>query len=184
MKGEAGDSRTLKSSSAAAAPETGGSAKGDFGPPQGEPVKPTLTSPPQVPPACGHAVVLAGGLHHRECWISMCARCGAERPMSHRVAAAALLLAVAAVMAAEPDVAQQPALDDTRWTLPRAEPDDVRQLAAVLGIQYRQLANREFNHATILTLLDSDGHVAARATQLSKPDPAFIAALRRALILN
>src|SRR6188768_1398867 len=29
---------------------TGGSLKGDFGPPQGEPIKAVLTSPPQVPP--------------------------------------------------------------------------------------------------------------------------------------
>lgn len=30
--------------------DTGGSLKGDFGPPQGEPIKAVLTSPPQVPP--------------------------------------------------------------------------------------------------------------------------------------
>lgn len=35
---------------AAAAPTTGGSAKGDFGPPQGEPIHAVLTSPPHVPP--------------------------------------------------------------------------------------------------------------------------------------
>lgn len=36
---------------AAAAPaDTGGSLKGDFGPPQGEPIKAILTSPPEVPP--------------------------------------------------------------------------------------------------------------------------------------
>jgi nitrite reductase (NO-forming) len=29
---------------------TGGSRKGDFGPPQGEPIKAVLTSPPKVPP--------------------------------------------------------------------------------------------------------------------------------------
>jgi nitrite reductase (NO-forming) len=32
---------------------TGGSMKGDLGPPQGEPVKAVLTSPPEVPPATG-----------------------------------------------------------------------------------------------------------------------------------
>jgi nitrite reductase (NO-forming) len=32
---------------------TGGSRKGDFGPPQGEPVKAVLTAPPMVPPATG-----------------------------------------------------------------------------------------------------------------------------------
>jgi nitrite reductase (NO-forming) len=33
--------------------DTGGSAKGDFGPPQGEPVKAQLTAAPEVPPATG-----------------------------------------------------------------------------------------------------------------------------------
>jgi nitrite reductase (NO-forming) len=38
---------------AATASETGGSMKGDFGPPQGEPVHAVLTSPPLVPPPTG-----------------------------------------------------------------------------------------------------------------------------------
>jgi nitrite reductase (NO-forming) len=37
------------------AAETGGSARGDFGPPQGEPVKAVLTAPPEVPPATGRS---------------------------------------------------------------------------------------------------------------------------------
>lgn len=37
----------------AAAADTGGSAAGDFGPPQGETIKAILTSPPNVPPATG-----------------------------------------------------------------------------------------------------------------------------------
>jgi nitrite reductase (NO-forming) len=35
--------------------DTGGSASGDFGPPQGEPVKAVLTAPPMVPPATGRS---------------------------------------------------------------------------------------------------------------------------------
>src|SRR5581483_7257774 len=35
---------------AASGLDTGGSAKGDFGPPQGEPIEAVLTSPPEVPP--------------------------------------------------------------------------------------------------------------------------------------
>jgi nitrite reductase (NO-forming) len=38
-----------------ATPDTGGSAKGDFGPPQGDPVKAVLTSPPNVPPPTGRS---------------------------------------------------------------------------------------------------------------------------------
>ncbi len=37
----------------AAVSDTGGSAKGDLGPPQGEPIKAVLTSPPMVPPPTG-----------------------------------------------------------------------------------------------------------------------------------
>ncbi len=35
--------------------DTGGSAKGDFGPPQGEPIQALLTSPPNVPPPTGRS---------------------------------------------------------------------------------------------------------------------------------
>ena len=35
--------------------DTGGSAKGDFGPPQGDPIKAVLTSPPNVPPPTGRS---------------------------------------------------------------------------------------------------------------------------------
>lgn len=43
----------VTASSAASASDTGGSLKGDFGPPQGEPVTAELTSPPNVPPPTG-----------------------------------------------------------------------------------------------------------------------------------
>lgn len=41
--------------SPATSADTGGSAKGDFGPPQGEPIKAVLTSPPQVPAPTGRS---------------------------------------------------------------------------------------------------------------------------------
>ena len=47
------DNKPPTSTEAVAAVDTGGSAKGDFGPPQGEPVRAVLTSPPLVPPATG-----------------------------------------------------------------------------------------------------------------------------------
>ena len=70
---------------------------------------------------------------------------------------------------------------DARWTLARTAPEDVRKLAAVLGIQYRQLENREFNHSSALILLDAEGRVLARSSTLGETDPAFVAAVRDAL---
>jgi nitrite reductase (NO-forming) len=51
----AGCSESQQPPSGATSTDTGGSAKGDFGPPQGEPVKAVLTSPPQVPPPTGRS---------------------------------------------------------------------------------------------------------------------------------
>ena len=48
-----GNGAATPASAAAASADTGGSRKGDFGPPQGEPVKAVLTSPPHVPPPTG-----------------------------------------------------------------------------------------------------------------------------------
>jgi nitrite reductase (NO-forming) len=53
--GGCADSQQSPGDSRAHAGDTGGSAKGDFGPPQGEPVKAILTSPPQVPPPTGRS---------------------------------------------------------------------------------------------------------------------------------
>ncbi len=50
---EARDARAAAESGAPAEQDTGGSRKGDFGPPQGEPIQAVLTSPPNVPPATG-----------------------------------------------------------------------------------------------------------------------------------
>ncbi|WP_374607597.1 copper-containing nitrite reductase [Thermomonas sp.] len=47
------DEAATDATAAAAATDTGGSAKGDFGPPQGAPIQAVLTSPPLVPPATG-----------------------------------------------------------------------------------------------------------------------------------
>lgn len=54
-------------------------------------------------------------------------------------------------------------LDLARWSLARATPGDVRKLAAMLGVQYRQLANKEFNHSTVLALISPDGRIVAKA---------------------
>jgi len=56
----------------------------------------------------------------------------------------------------------------------------VRKLAAVLGIQYRALKNGDFNHTTALILLDADGRIAGRSTQLGNADPAFVKAVKAA----
>ena len=72
-------------------------------------------------------------------------------------------------------------IDASRWLLASPRSNDVRQVAAVLGIRYRQLADGEFNHTSALVLLDAQGRELARTEKLGgTPDPAFIAAVRKA----
>jgi len=78
-------------------------------------------------------------------------------------------------------LAQERHITDTRWTLARASLSDTRKLAATLGIQYRRLDTGDFDHASVLILLDSRGRVLARSRKLGTPDPAFLASVRKAV---
>ncbi len=69
-------------------------------------------------------------------------------------------------------------LDAARWSLARTDPTTTRKLASVLGIQYRALANGDFNHTTVLLLLDAQGRIVARTSQLGNADPAFVKHVR------
>ena len=72
-------------------------------------------------------------------------------------------------------------IDTDRWTLARADAAGVRKLAAILGIQYRQLEDGEFSHSSVMILLDADGRIVARSDAMGKTNPAFIAEIERVL---
>ena len=48
-------------------------------------------------------------------------------------------------------------LDLTTWTLFHGSQRAVRELAAVLGIRYKQITNGDFDHSNVITVLDRDG---------------------------
>lgn len=73
-------------------------------------------------------------------------------------------------------------LESMRWTLASPQPQAVVQVAGVLGVRYRKLADGGFNHTGELILLDREGRIVARTEQIgSKPDPEFLAEVRRVL---
>lgn len=79
-------------------------------------------------------------------------------------------------------VVDQRKLDLGRWTLATPPADNVRSVAAVLGIRYRQLADGEFNHSSMLVLVDANGRILARTEKIgSQPDPEFVAVVRKAV---
>lgn len=67
------------------------------------------------------------------------------------------------------------------FTLARAEAPAVRQLAAVLGLQYRQLPDKNFNHSSQLVLLDREGRIIARTSLIGRTDPEFVAIIRKTI---
>ncbi len=73
-------------------------------------------------------------------------------------------------------------LDAARWSLASPQAGDVRAIAGALGIRYRALADGEFNHSSALVLLDAEGRIVARTERMgARPDPEFLAAVKRAL---
>jgi protein SCO1/2 len=72
-------------------------------------------------------------------------------------------------------------VDDKAWRIGRASPADTRALAAALGIQFRALENGDFNHSTVLVLLDPQGRIVGRSSKLGAPDPEFIQLVRRTI---
>ncbi len=52
----------------------------------------------------------------------------------------------------------------------------------LLDVQYRELDDGEFNHSSVITLLDPQGRVLARSSNLGgEPDAGFVETLRKAL---
>lgn len=78
-------------------------------------------------------------------------------------------------------VADKRKVDTPRWRLARTDKAHVRRLAALLGIQYKQLEDGEFSHASVLVLLDAEGRIVARSDRLGEADADFVAAVRGVL---
>ena len=62
-----------------------------------------------------------------------------------------------------------------RWTLLRGGADDVRELAALLGVNYAEDARGQFAHTNLITLLNAEGEIAFQHAGL-KQDPALLVA--------
>lgn len=57
------------------------------------------------------------------------------------------------------------------WTLLNGKPDDVLELAALLGVQYKQNADGQFAHSNAITLLNGQGEIVFQQNGLdSKPE--------------
>jgi protein SCO1/2 len=73
-------------------------------------------------------------------------------------------------------------LNPMEWVLARAEEKDVRSIAALLNIRYRELEGGDFNHTSVLILIDAQGRIIARTEKMgTQPEPEFMAAVHKLL---
>jgi protein SCO1/2 len=75
--------------------------------------------------------------------------------------------------------AREARLDPARWTLLTGEADAVRELAAALGVRYRDLPGGELAHTNAITVVAPDGAVARQQVGLGAGREETIATVRR-----
>jgi len=60
------------------------------------------------------------------------------------------------------------ALPAQNWTLLHGEPDDVLELAALLGLKFKEDANGQFAHSNVITVLNAQGEIAHQEIGLNQ----------------
>ena len=65
------------------------------------------------------------------------------------------------------------------WTLLRSTEDNVRELAALLGISYAPDARGQFAHSNVITVLNAEGEVAFQQPGLNAAPDALVTAIAR-----
>ncbi len=72
-------------------------------------------------------------------------------------------------------------VDSSRWSMVRTQPGDLRTVAGVFSVKYKQLPDGEFNHTTRIILLDREGTQVASTEQLGRHDKVFLEAIKSSL---
>ncbi len=72
-------------------------------------------------------------------------------------------------------------LPDDRWTLLSGNPDDILELAALLGVRYQEDATGQFNHSNIITVLDANGEIVHQQIGLNQDIAETVRILQKLL---
>ena len=78
------------------------------------------------------------------------------------------------------EFAERHSLDRTRWTLLASSEDDMRTLAAVLGVRFRPDQDGEIAHSAVAVVCGPDGVVKLRQVGLQNGVEPLVAAVREA----
>ena len=72
-------------------------------------------------------------------------------------------------------------LDPAAWTLLTGDDEQVREMAALLGVRYRAEANAEISHSNTYLVLNADGRILHRQDGVGSGTGPAVARIRRAL---
>jgi protein SCO1 len=75
-------------------------------------------------------------------------------------------------------------LDPARWTLLTGPAEQVREMAALLGLRYRQESGGDFSHTNAYLVLDGSGRIVHRQVGLGTGVDASLGAIRGAAALR
>lgn len=67
------------------------------------------------------------------------------------------------------------------WTLLNGKPDDVLELAALLGVQFKQNADGQFAHSNAITLLNAKGEIVYQQIGLDSNPQDMVSQIQRLL---
>lgn len=70
-------------------------------------------------------------------------------------------------------------LDGERWTFLHGDAGSIREVAAVLNVQYREVSDGQFSHTNLITLLDPNGVAISKIEGLKMPVEALVASLNK-----
>ncbi len=87
-------------------------------------------------------------------------------------------------VAALKSIVEERNLSVPQWTLARTDDRNVRKLAATLGIQYRALPSGDFNHTSVLILLDAEGRIVGKTSTIGKADQQFVKLVKKSVLIK
>lgn len=70
-------------------------------------------------------------------------------------------------------------LSPANWTLLKGNPDAVLDLAALLGVQFKEDAQGNFSHSNVITLLNTEGEIVRQQTGLSNDNHELVEAIKQ-----
>lgn len=86
--------------------------------------------------------------------------------------------------AALAEYAKKYQLGDDAWLFLHGDDSDIRGLATLLGVRYRQRADGDFDHSNLVTVLDTQGRIVQRTEGLNRPVDDAVAALTKIIDEN